>query len=224
MIALMTGVVTIELLLLFFISRVSIKRLFQVLHTFFRRDTMVFSIISAIYIPGTIIHELSHFFMAIVLFLKVRDIHIFPTWDGSYIKLGSVTYEKKDVFRSILVGIAPIIVGILLFWWLYSIRIFESESMFFKISMLYVVFIISSTMFSSKQDLVDIVYIIPLGIIIGGIIYVFGIDITALFSQDGVLAGVQEFLYAIAIYLGISIGVHIGAVGILSFLLHISKR
>ena len=182
--------------------------MFYVLHEITSHKSIIYTIIAIIFLPGTILHELSHFLMAIVLFLKVREIHIFPEWDNTYIKLGKVIYEKKDVFRSILVGIAPIIVGLLFFWWMSSVRILETSVISIQIVTIYIIFVISSTMFSSKQDLVDAIYILPIGII-GGIIYsFFPFDISFIVKQQIVIDATQKFLYDVTIYLGISLLIH----------------
>src|SRR3989344_1820138 len=65
-----------------------------------------------LYLPGIILHELSHLIGAVALFLHVKSIHLLPSISENEeghreIKLGSVTYNKADPIRGILVGIAP---------------------------------------------------------------------------------------------------------------------
>lgn len=218
------GVFLLQLILLFFISRITITRLFQVLRLLFRREKIVYSLIGFIFFPGTVIHELSHFIMAVLLFLKVHDIHVLPEWEGHYLKLGSVYYEKRDVVRSIIVGIAPIIVGLLLFWWLFSLQIFQTENLILKIVIGWFIFILSTTMFSSKRDLIDIVYLIPVAVIVAGFIYIFQIDIAHLISWDVLLEATAGFVYAINIYLLISLGIHALMISIMQIILLSSKR
>ena len=218
------GLFFFQLILLFFVSRVTITHLFQVLRLVFRHDKIVYSVIAFVFFPGTVIHELSHFVMAIFLFLKVRDIHVFPQWEGQYLKLGRVYYEKKDVVRSIIVGIAPIIVGLLLFWWLFSLHIFQSPNIILKVIVSWFIFILSTTMFSSKQDLIDIIYLIPVAVIIAGIIYIFQIDLSKLIPWHLLLEATAGFVYAINIYLVISLGIHVVMIAIMKMALMISKR
>lgn len=220
----LVGLFLLQLIVLFFVSRISITRLFQVLRLPFRKDRIVYSVIAFIFFPGTVIHELSHYIMAVFLFLKVRDIHVFPEWEGQYLKLGRVYYEKKDVIRSIIVGIAPIVVGLLLFWWLYNLQIFQSQNLILKGIVVWLIFILSTTMFSSKQDLVDIIYVIPIGIIIAGVIYIFQIDLSQLISWNVLLEATAGFVYAINIYLLISLGIHVLIISILHMILMISKK
>lgn len=68
---------------------------------------------SLIFLPGVIIHEISHFFMAGFLGVPTGDITIFPsgkTETGSE-RLGSVQVGKSDIFRGSLIGIAPLLFG-----------------------------------------------------------------------------------------------------------------
>ena len=209
----------LQLTLVYFISRRTIQLLFQVLRTIIHHDSTVFLIISIIFLPGTILHELSHFSMALILMLKVREIHIFPQWEHNYIKLGKVIYEKKDVVRSIFVGIAPIIIGLLFFWWLSAIRSVEIDQLWLKIIVIYIIFVVSSTMFSSKQDLVDLVYIIPVIIIVAILLYFFPVSLSFPSKEKIIIEALVKFLYDVNIYLSISIGVHIIIISLL-YILH----
>lgn len=203
--------ILVELTILFFISRHSINQLFHFIYHFTRSNKVTFFFISMIFLPGTVLHELSHFFTAMSLMLRVRDMTILPEWDHNYIKLGSVVYEKKDAIRSIVVCIAPIFLGIIILLWLSMLPIFESETPWWvKALVIYFVFTLSTTMFSSKQDLVDTVFIIPFIIVIGILIYFLKIDLTAFIEVTGlIIAKANNYLYAIVNYLGISIGIHI---------------
>ncbi|HRN71170.1 MAG TPA: hypothetical protein PLS49_08380 [Candidatus Woesebacteria bacterium] len=159
-----------------------------------------------------------------ILLLKVREIHIFPSWEKGYIKLGRVIYEKKDVFRSILVGISPIILGLLFFWWFSFINIFQTEHIGLKIVLGYIIFVISSTMFSSKQDLVDLIYIIPILLILGLIYILFPIPISVITNHTYFIAGLNTFLLDINTYLFISIAIHAVLVSVICILLRVLKK
>lgn len=214
----------IQLIVLFFISRLSIRYLFYLLRFFTSSDTVVYSTIAFLFLPGTILHELSHFLMAIMLLLKVREIHIFPQWEQNYIKLGRVLYEKQDVFRSILVGIAPIIVGLLFFWWLSLLNVFQIEDIFLKVIIFYIIFVISSTMFSSQQDLVDLIYIIPVILMVAIIQYFFPINFSFITSQESIIQAINSFIYDINWYLFISTCIHAVLVSVIFILLRLLKK
>ncbi|MDO8498086.1 MAG: hypothetical protein Q7S61_06110, partial [bacterium] len=154
-----------EILVLYAVSRVSTSFIFYVFKKVTKSTDISFALLTFIFSPGTVLHELSHFLMATILFLRVREFNLLPVWKGNHIKLGSVVYEKKDLIRGIIVGIVPIWTGIgalaILAYYLHGGEV----SAGLKILLWYLVFVISSTMFSSQQDLKDVIYILPLLII-----------------------------------------------------------
>lgn len=205
----------VELTVLFYITRISTRDLFNFFYRFTRNEKTVFSLVSFVFFPGTLVHELAHFLMAIILFLRVRELNLVPVWERNHIRLGSVVYEKKDVFRSILVGIAPVIIGLMLFWLISEFQPFSHPNWGIRILMGYVIFLLSSTMFSSKQDLVDIIYVLPVLLIIGLILYISQIDlIRVLENFPKAVENINNFLYAIISYIAIAGGVHITFIGL----------
>ncbi len=65
--------------------------------------------------PGVLLHELSHWAMAKLLFVRTGKMSLLPKRDrDGHIQLGSVTVERADPVRSSLIGIAPLISGSLL--------------------------------------------------------------------------------------------------------------
>ncbi len=198
-----------QLIILFFISRQTIRSLFYFFRYFIKNDNFVFSIISLIFFPGTIVHEFGHFFMALLLMLKVEEIRIFPQWKNNQIKLGSVIYRKKDLLRAILVGIAPVFTGLGVFLWIAYFKFFPYKNLLINLFFAYLIFSISSTMFSSRQDLKDILYLIPFSIIIGGIIYIFNINILNLLIKFNILEIGISIVNQINLYLLFSIIINI---------------
>lgn len=166
-----------QLILVYFVSRVTIKEFFHGLKRFIKTDRTVSFLVSLFFFPGTIIHEISHLLAAFVLGLKVNEIKIFPSFEEKEIKLGSVLYERKDPIRGILVGVAPLFVGLLVFFLFATFNLFPTHNIYMNILIGYIVFAVSSTMFSSRQDLVDLLYLIPFFIAIAAIIYIFDIQI-----------------------------------------------
>lgn len=202
-------VLLILVTIVYILSKHIIQNLFNVLHLFFESDTVIFTFISIIFLPGTVIHELAHYLTAIVLFLRVREFHILPQWEGNYIKLGRVVYEKKDVVRSILVGIAPIFFGLLLFWYMAYLNIFPQQSIILNIILAYFIFVISSSMFSSKQDLIDIVYIVPIGILLAGVCYVFNIDLGRVLQNKEFMQLLNSIFTRVNLYLLLSVIINV---------------
>lgn len=199
----------IQMVLLYFLSRLTINKAFQFLQIFSKNDHLVFSVISLVFFPGTIIHELAHFLTATVLFLKVRSIDILPRREGAEIKLGSVLYEKKDFVRGVLVGIAPIFAGVLFFWLVAAFRLFPARNILMNIVFLYLIFAVSSMMFSSKRDLVDLIYFIPLAVFLYGAIYIFDLRLDFLIQNESLRQGMISFIRQVNIYLFLSIGINL---------------
>lgn len=195
----------IDLILIFFTSRYVIDEIFHFLRLFIKNDRKIFIIVSLFFLPGTIIHELAHFFMAAILLLKVKEVNILPALYHQFIKLGSVTYEKKDPIRGILVGIAPLFVGLIFFYLVNVSNIFQSQNHILNVFFIYLIFSISSTMFSSKQDLVDMVFIIPLIIILVVVSYVYQIKIGDLIINKIVIDSLASFFVSVNKYLFLSL-------------------
>ena len=167
----------LQIIVIYIISKLTIKELFLFLRKFFQTDFPVFLLVSFIFLPGTIIHETSHFITALLLILPVKSMTIFPKWDNNEIKLGEVLFVKKDFLRAILVGIAPVFFGIGILFLLFFYQIYPSNNLGLNILYSYLIFSISANMFSSKQDLKDLILIIPVVLLVMVLFYVFDIKI-----------------------------------------------
>lgn len=165
------------IVIIYIITQLIIKELFLLLRKFFKSDFLTFALISLLFLPGTIIHESAHFLTALFLILPVKSMTIFPRWDENEIKLGEVLFIKKDFLRAILVGIAPIFFGIGILFSLFYFHIFPANNLGLNILYSYLIFSISANMFSSKQDLKDLLWITPVIIVVVMLFYVFDIKI-----------------------------------------------
>lgn len=186
-----------QLVILFFLSRQNIQELYVVVRKFFP-EKFSHLLVAFIFLPGTIIHEFSHAFTAIILLLKVRQISVFPMIQQDRIKLGSVHYERKDPIRGLLVGITPIFGGLSLLFLMNFFKLIPNESIWLTILFGYLVFTISSTMFSSRQDLVDLLYILPIALLAIFIMYVFAISPEIIIEK---LPDTQTFFKTLNMYL-----------------------
>src|SRR5579859_1313470 len=101
----------IELLCLFFLSKELTKVLSQLLLHITRSSETTIQILSFLFLPGVIVHELSHMFMASLLFVRVGTIEFLPQIHGDTVKLGSVQVARTDPFRRLLIGVAPLLGG-----------------------------------------------------------------------------------------------------------------
>ena len=195
----------IQIIIIYFLSRIVINKIFHFLIHIFRNNKLAYIFISILFFPGTALHELSHFFAATVLFLKVKELSVFPEKKNGSIKLGHVYYEKKDFIRAILVGISPFFAGLFFFWILSALSLFANNNLYIDVLIIYLIFSVSATMFSSKKDLQDMLYLIPIAVVIIGIIYIFDIKIVFLIQNKEIIDKIGEICSKINVYLFISI-------------------
>lgn len=195
----------LQIFILFFISRVTIEQIFL----FFYPLNSLF--VALIFFPGTVVHELAHFFMCAILFVRTQKLSILPEREKGNIRLGSVVREEVDFLRGILIGLAPIFAGLFFFWWLSIAKIFPSSNLLINIILIYLMFAISTTMFSSREDLKELINLIPLIILIVLGIYLFDIDLSWQLKIDNLRI---EAIKDINLYLFYSILINILIIGI----------
>jgi len=179
---------------IYIVSRLILKELFILLRKFFQSDFVVFSLISLLFLPGTIIHESAHFITALLLILPVKSMTVFPKWDENEIKLGEVLFIKKDFLRAILVGVAPVFFGIGILFSLFYFHIYPANNIGLNIFYAYLIFSISANMFSSKQDLKDLLLIIPVILLLIIIFYVFNIKIN-MNSLNVIMNNINRYIF-----------------------------
>lgn len=198
-----------EIIGIFFLSRLSLQKSYHVLKKIVRNDKSILFFVSLIYFPGTVIHELSHYMGALLLNLHPREIQLFPVIEGKKVRLGHVLYEKHpdDFIRSILVGIAPFFGGLISLWILIQAKLFPGSTWWQTLLFGYLILAISANMFSSKQDLVDVGYLIPFGLCIAFLLYLFPLSISPGFLNQ-LVSPISYFIQTIQPLLLFSLAVH----------------
>lgn len=190
----------------------SMQSLYVVIHHTTDSDYAAKVGIAAFYFPGTLIHESSHLLAAMALFLKIHSVSIFPVIEHGGVKLGSVTYYKRDPVRSILVGIAPLFGGTATAYGLYLILGY-TDVFWIRALVIYLLFTIMSTMFSSAQDLVDVVWLVPLCMLVVIVGYILGIDVSTIYTFL-THTRAESFFRTVSLLAFASLGIH--AVGIVA--------
>lgn len=146
----------IELLILFLFSRLLTRSLAQFFYKVSQSQTTTIRFLSILFFPGVLIHELSHFLVASLLFVPVGELEFMPVIEEKGVKLGSVEIGKTDIFRRSIIGVAPVLVGtiIIIGSMLYiTSDMTSSLPSILKFGLLfYILFEIGNTMFSSKKD------------------------------------------------------------------------
>ncbi len=153
-------ILVLELFLLFLTSRLISRSLFTLFFRIFRKESIAARGVTLVFFPGTVVHELAHYGMAKMLFVSTGKISFTPELRGESIRLGSVQVAKSDILRRLLIGVAPIIVGVIilsvatyyLLPFLYNVS-FSWQYFLLLVVYLYGVFVITNTMFSSRKDM-----------------------------------------------------------------------
>lgn len=126
--------------------------------------------LSLLFLPGTLVHELAHVFMAMILGVGIGKIDLFPKINGEEVRLGSVEVYKSDPFRRFFIGVAPLFVGML---GIYGVLGYVEN----KYIIYYLLFIIANTMFSSKKDMEGVMPLLVTVIFFTLVIFGMGVQI-----------------------------------------------
>lgn len=212
----------IVLILLFITSQKIFSSLFFLFLKILRSKRVAISILSFIFFPGVVIHELSHVLMAGLLHVRVGDMEFAPVLHDGGLKMGSVQIAQTDPFRRFLIGVAPLLIGggilvTLLHYftqWVSLQSIFDTTlSVVIFIASLYATFVIANTMFSSKKDMEGALVLVSFLVFVLVVIFVAGrgewlISATqSLFGQSFVQDYIQKILLLLLFPLGINLGV-----------------
>jgi hypothetical protein len=104
--------------------------------------------------PGVVIHELSHILFCVLLGARIKKFQLFDS--GS----GYVEYASKDrsVTRDFLISVAPLLVGGALLY--LALKLLSVDyGYLIKILMIYVCFSVFLSMFPSRKDLLNALWV-----------------------------------------------------------------
>ena len=109
-----------------------------------------------IFLPGTILHELSHWLMAELLGVRTGEITVLPDFDspseGGRERLGSVATASSGPVRSFLIGAAPFFTGLGILWILGSLLQSGDWLLWQYALIFYGIVVVGSSMLLSKED------------------------------------------------------------------------
>lgn len=168
-----------ELFVLFFLSQLLTKSLSSFFYRITKSQALTINLLSFLFLPGVIIHELSHMLSAAILMVPVGEIEFMPKVSDNGVKLGSVEIGRTDPIRRAIIGFAPVLAGtaliISLIYFIYSL---DGLLLFWKFAIiLYIVFEIGNTMFSSRKDLEGTIELLLVFLIIFISLYLLGVRI-----------------------------------------------
>lgn len=149
-----------ELILLFILSKKLIESLARVIYKFTGNHKIVVHTLAIIFLPGTIIHELAHLLFAGVMLVPVGELSVIPEIEDlpagrqeMGVKLGSVQIGHADPLRRMIVGVAPVLLGMILIFSIFLLVKIGEATWWQVILALYLLFQIGNTMFTSKKDI-----------------------------------------------------------------------
>jgi hypothetical protein len=94
----------------------------------FADERAVHLLVYIMFLPGIIIHELSHWTMAWLLGMNPRGLSLWPKIRGKHVEMGSVKVTSGGVVRDSLTGMAPLLAGSVVVF-LISHFVFDTSSL-----------------------------------------------------------------------------------------------
>lgn len=91
---------------LIMISTIPILFILVKFNNFFSKNFILYSLFN---LPGTILHELMHFIVGLILFATPKGFSLIPRRIGDSITMGSVSFVGLTLFNRIPVAMAPIL-------------------------------------------------------------------------------------------------------------------
>jgi hypothetical protein len=177
---------------------------------------------SAIFLPGTLIHEVSHFLAAAVTGARTGRVEILPQLPRKTLgedktetahRLGFVETQRLGPVRGFLVGTAPLVVGLGILVWISStlkFSIFNFQFSILEILKIYLFFTVANSLFLSRADVKQALPLLVIAAILGGGLYFLEIR-PEMVPDSRILIFLGSLWKAVAI----STGVNLGAVIIL---------
>lgn len=131
------------------------RDIFRDVYGYLKRQTkpnIASAVMAITYLPGTVVHELSHAFAALLVGAKPRKIHFLPEYSDGHIVMGVAEIAGLGPLRRVFAGIAPFAVGIAALLGL-TYLLDQTSSLLAQILIAFALFQISNNMFLSETDL-----------------------------------------------------------------------
>lgn len=217
------GILCIELGVLYILSRRLSQNLFIAVFLLTKSRPIAISFLSLLFFPGTVIHELAHLFTAEILGVRTSGLTLVPeSIEQKDVRTGSVSIAQSDPVRRALIGIAPVFAGLgVLGGLMYFIPdiweqvqlditngiLFTSYSVYVLMLMIYALFAVSNTMFSSSEDMEGFWPVVGVIALLLASTYIAGIRIHL---TETTLGNITVFLQSVAIQMGYIGGFNVG--------------
>jgi hypothetical protein len=102
----------LAILLLAWLQRIMHHEIQAVMLILTRNPQLTVGLFSFLFLPGVFLHELSHFILAKLLFVRTGGFSLLPqSLPDGRLRMGYMETEATDIVRDSLIGAAPIITG-----------------------------------------------------------------------------------------------------------------
>jgi hypothetical protein len=180
--------VPIGLLSLFFSKKWLTLEIGRLIHQFGGGRHTLIVIWSIIFLPGTVIHELSHFFFAIITGARTGKIEIIPEYledewqdEGKRgkVALGYVQTQRLNPIQGFFVGTAPFFVGTVLLVWLASLlrTDYDFGQTIYLVLQGYLFFTIANSFFPSWSDIKQTLPVVIIALVTAILAWTLGLQI-----------------------------------------------
>lgn len=211
-----------ELLTLYILSRRLTQNLYSAVFLLTKSRPASIGFLSLLFFPGTVIHELAHLFTAEILGVKTSGLTLVPEGlEQTEVKTGSVSIAQSDPIRRAVIGVAPIFVGLgtlgLISYFLPNVWrqvtldtangiVFSQSSIYLLFTLIYSLFAVSNTMFSSPEDMDGFWPVALVLTLIAVAAYIVGIRITL---TNSVSFTIQSFAVSMTTSVGWVTGLNV---------------
>lgn len=226
-----------ELITLWMLSRKLSQNLFISVFLLTKSRPVAVGFLSLLFFPGTVIHELAHLFTAEILGVRTSGLTLVPEGiEEKNVRTGSVSIAQSDPIRRAIIGIAPIFVGLgilgVLSYFLPGIWeqvqldianeiVFTSYTIYVFGLMVYALFAVSNTMFSSPEDLEGFWPVVGVITLLSAAMYIAGIRINL---TEQTLLKSTMFFQSVTVNLGYIAGLNIILFGISKGLINVVEK
>jgi len=203
---------------IYFITEWQTGLIYSLILQLTRNRKIAISWITLLLFPGTAIHELSHLFSASILGVRAGKFTLEPEpLKGEHVTIGSVMIADTDPFRRYAIGMAPVFSGIVILaaisYLLNPVLTVAAQQVIsgnwvnrdtgLALILLYLIFSVSSAMFSSKEDLAGFTgFIAAVTAVTAPLVFLaarFGI------SMPAIPSGIEQVIRPVFGYLGTSL-------------------
>jgi hypothetical protein len=218
----------LTLLLLLFLQRALHHEVQLIFLLLTRRPDISLALFSVLFFPGVLLHEASHYFMAMILNVRTGRVSLIPRlMGGGRLQMGYVETEQVDWVRETLIGAAPLITGGLFTGYvgLYRLGLLELAGVYtaqgfdaavdhlFALTTgpdfwiwLYLAFVVSSTMLPSAADRRAW---LPLAAVIVALLGISLLAGAGPWMAINLAPLLDRFLQALTVVFAISLGMHV---------------